>query len=298
MSTSMNARTGSLAQSQEQSQPQSPTQALAIGNLDVTIGDHPILTQVSLDIGVGARVGLIGASGSGKSMLSRSILGLLPSHAHASGSIRLFGHELIGASDRELADMRGRTVSMIFQNPASALNPVMKIGRQIALPLQLHYHLPADERLRRVKAMLSKVGVPQSMLNAYPHQLSGGQQQRVAIASALITAPRLIIADEPTTALDSITQLHILDLLVDLVDQAGASLLFITHDFGVLTHVTSRCYVMDHGHIIEHGATSQMLENPVSPVTRQLAQSAEELKFATLHDRPTNEGDDDGRGRE
>ncbi|MFT8358661.1 ABC transporter ATP-binding protein [Bifidobacterium aquikefiri] len=279
MSTSLNAHSGSLAK------------ALTIRDLDVTIAGHSILSQVSLDIGTRARVGLIGASGSGKSMLSRSILSLLPAHAQAAGSIRLFNKELVGASDRELAEMRGRAIGMIFQNPASTLNPVMKVGRQIALPLRLHYNLPAGERSRRVEAMLNRVGLPSSMLDAYPHQLSGGQQQRVAIATALVTSPRLIIADEPTTALDSITQLHILDLLVDLVDQAGASLLFITHDFGVLAHVTSSCYVMDHGRIIEHGNTSNVLAKPSSPVTRRLAQSAEELKFDNAHASLSQEGD-------
>ncbi|MFT8640011.1 MAG: ABC transporter ATP-binding protein [Bifidobacterium sp.] len=256
--------------------------ALTIRDLDVRISSHPILDSVSMDVAPHERVGLIGSSGSGKSMLARAILGLLPSNARAQGSISLFGEQLIGASERTMADLRGRIVSAIFQNPAVALNPVMKVGKQIELPLRLHYDIPASERLHRVEAMLDKVGLPHDVLDVYPHELSGGQQQRVAIATALITSPRFIIADEPTTALDSITQLRIIDVLVELVDRAGASLLFITHDFGVLAHATQRCYVIDRGRVAESGPTRQLLSNPRQSVTRQLAESAEELKFNGL----------------
>ncbi|MFT8592126.1 MAG: ABC transporter ATP-binding protein [Bifidobacterium sp.] len=270
--------------------------ALTVRDVDVRIASHPILDSVSLDVAPHERVGLIGSSGSGKSMLARAILGLLPANAHAQGSIDLFGDELIGASEREMADLRGRIVSVVFQNPAVALNPVMKVGKQIELPLRLHYDIPAHERLHRVQAMLDKVGLPHDVLNVYPHELSGGQQQRVAIATALITSPRFIIADEPTTALDSITQLHIIDVLVELVDRAGASLLFITHDFGVLAHATQRCYVIDRGRVVESGPTKQLLSNPKQSVTRQLAESAEELKFNGLRadlDETNGSGDDE-----
>ncbi|WP_415457750.1 ABC transporter ATP-binding protein [Bifidobacterium sp.] len=266
----------------EHAHQQTQMNALTIRDLDVRIASHPILDSVSMDVAPHERVGLIGSSGSGKSMLARAILGLLPSNALAQGSISLFGEELIEASERTMADFRGRIVSAIFQNPAVALNPVMKVGKQIELPLRLHYDIPASERLHRVEAMLDKVGLPHDVLNVYPHELSGGQQQRVAIATALITSPRFIIADEPTTALDSITQLHIIDVLVELVDRAGASLLFITHDFGVLAHATQRCYVIDRGRVAESGPTKQLLSNPKQSVTRQLAESAEELKFNGL----------------
>jgi peptide/nickel transport system ATP-binding protein len=144
-------------------------------------------------------------------------------------------------------------VGAVFQNPAASLNPVMTVAQQIALPLRLHYDLTKAERADRVNALLSKVGLDLDMAGKYPHELSGGQQQRVGIATALITSPRFIIADEPTTALDSITQRQIVDLLTSLVDDAGASMLFITHDFSVLARATTRCYVLDAGRIVESG---------------------------------------------
>ena len=167
-----------------------------------------------------------------------------------------------------MADLRGRYMGMVFQNPAAALNPVMTVAQQIGLPLYLHYDLSLDERLDRVKAMLDKVGLSQDALLKYPHQLSGGQQQRVGIATALITSPRFIIADEPTTALDSITQRQIVDLLTSLVDDAGASMLFITHDFAVLARATTRCYVLDGGSIAETGTTASLLREPASEPAR------------------------------
>lgn len=164
--------------------------------------------------------------------------------AAADGSIDMSGTEIIGASEHVLADLRGRYVGAVFQNPAASLNPVMTVAQQISLPLKLHYDLTKAERVDRVNAMLDKVGLDRDMAGKYPHELSGGQQQRVGIATALITSPRFIIADEPTTALDSITQRQIVDLLVSLVDDAGASMLFITHDFSVLARATTRCYVL------------------------------------------------------
>ena len=169
-----------------------------------------------------------------------------------------------------MADLRGRYMGMVFQNPAAALNPVMTVAQQVGLPLYLHYDLSLDERLDRVKAMLDKVGLSQDALLKYPHQLSGGQQQRVGIATALITSPRFIIADEPTTALDSITQRQIVDLLTSLVDDAGASMLFITHDFAVLARATTRCYVLDGGSIAETGTTASLLQAPASEPAQRL----------------------------
>ena len=158
---------------------------------------------------------------------------------------------------------------MVFQNPSAALNPVMTVAQQVALPLRLHYDLTRDERLDRVKAMFAKVRLPEDVLNKYPHELSGGQQQRVGIAAALVTSPRLIIADEPTTALDSITQRQIVDLLASLVDDSGASMLFITHDFAVLNHATTRCYVLADGRVAESGQTADILQSPHTKVASQ-----------------------------
>ncbi|RDX13741.1 ABC transporter ATP-binding protein, partial [Bifidobacterium longum] len=188
--------------------------------------------------------------------------------------------EIIGASERALADLRGRYVGAVFQNPAASLNPVMTVAQQIALPLRLHYDLAKAERADRVNALLSKVGLDLDMAGKYPHELSGGQQQRVGIATALITSPRFIIADEPTTALDSITQRQIVDLLTSLVDDAGASMLFITHDFSVLARATTRCYVLDAGRIVESGPTADLLAAPTTPQAQRLVAAAQTL---TLH---------------
>lgn len=213
-------------------------------------------------------------------MIAKAMLGLLPLTAGTNGSIDMGGTEIIGASERALADLRGRYVGAVFQNPAASLNPVMTVAQQIALPLRLHYDLTKAERADRVNALLSKVGLDLDMAGKYPHELSGGQQQRVGIATALITSPRFIIADEPTTALDSITQRQIVDLLTSLVDDAGASMLFITHDFSVLARATTRCYVLDAGRIVESGPTADLLAAPTTPQAQRLVAAAQTL---TLH---------------
>lgn len=253
--------------------------SVSIRNLNIVINGMPIVHDVDMDIADGERVGLIGSSGSGKSMIAKSIMGLLPLSAQVSGSIDMGGTEIVGASDQAIADLRGRYVGMVFQNPSDALNPVMTVAQQVALPLRLHYDLTRDERLDRVKAMFAKVGLPEDVLNKYPHELSGGQQQRVGIAAALVTSPRLIIADEPTTALDSITQRQIVDLLTSLVDESGASMLFITHDFAVLNRATTRCYVLECGRIAESGDTDALLDQPRTDAGHRLVRSARALSL-------------------
>uniref|UniRef100_UPI00359C7610 ABC transporter ATP-binding protein n=1 Tax=Bifidobacterium adolescentis TaxID=1680 RepID=UPI00359C7610 len=245
-----------------------------IRHLNIAINGKPIVDDVDLDIADGERVGLVGSSGSGKSMIARAMMGLLPATAQVTGSVELGSTQIVGASDAAVADLRGRYVGMVFQNPSAALNPVMTVAQQVGLPLHLHYDLSLDERLERVEAMLSKVGLSQDVLLKYPHELSGGQQQRVGIATALITSPRFIIADEPTTALDSITQRQIVDLLTSLVDDAGASMLFITHDFAVLARATTRCYVLDGASIAETGTTASLLQAPASEPARRLVDAA------------------------
>ena len=238
-----------------------------VRGLKITIGGKPIVSDADMTIADGERVGLIGSSGSGKSMIAKAMLGLLPLTAVTNGSIDMGSTEIIGASERALADLRGRYVGAVFQNPAASLNPVMTVAQQIALPLRLHYDL-------------TKVELDLDMAGKYPHELSGGQQQRVGIATALITSPRFIIADEPTTALDSITQRQIVDLLTSLVDDAGASMLFITHDFSVLARATTRCYVLDAGRIVESGPTADLLAAPTTPQAQRLVAAAQTL---TLH---------------
>lgn len=254
---------------------------LDVRDLNVTIGGHAVLKRVSLHVDAGERVGLIGASGSGKSMLVKAVTGLLPRTARVDGSLNIGGKRVDTMDDAELADLRGRYAGLVFQNPGAALNPVLTVEQQVCLPLRLHYDLDADERHDRAMTMLERVGLPGRLAGAYPHELSGGQQQRVGIATALITSPRLIIADEPTTALDAIVQRSIIDLLVSLVESAGASMLFITHDFAVLSRATTRCVVIDGGRVVETGGTEDLLRNPGEPVTRALVRAAKLLTLGT-----------------
>lgn len=250
-----------------------------IRHLNIAINGKPIVDDVDLDIADGERVGLVGSSGSGKSMIVRAMMGLLPATAQVTGSVELGGTQIVGASDAAVADLRGRYVGMVFQNPSAALNPVMTVAQQVGLPLYLHYDLSLTERSERVTAMLAKVGLGEDVLAKYPHELSGGQRQRVGIATALVTSPRLIIADEPTTALDSITQRQIVDLLTSLVDESGASMLFITHDFAVLNRATTRCYVLENGRIEESGDTTALLDHPHTDAGHRLVQSARALSL-------------------
>lgn len=250
-----------------------------IRHLNIAINGKPIVDDVDLDIADGERVGLVGSSGSGKSMIARAMMGLLPATAQVTGSVELGGTQIVGASDAAVADLRGRYVGMVFQNPSAALNPVMTVAQQVGLPLYLHYDLSLTERSERVTAMLAKVGIGEDVLAKYPHELSGGQRQRVGIATALVTSPRLIIADEPTTALDSITQRQIVDLLTSLVDESGASMLFITHDFAVLNRATTRCYVLENGRIEESGDTTALLDHPHTDAGHRLVQSARALSL-------------------
>lgn len=255
-----------------------------IRHLNIAINGKPIVDDVDLDIADGERVGLVGSSGSGKSMIARAMMGLLPATAQVTGSVELGGTQVIGASDAAVADLRGRYVGMVFQNPSAALNPVMTVAQQVGLPLYLHYDLSLTERSERVTAMLAKVGLGEDVLAKYPHELSGGQRQRVGIATALVTSPRLIIADEPTTALDSITQRQIVDLLTSLVDESGASMLFITHDFAVLNRATTRCYVLENGRIEESGDTTALLDHPHTDAGHRLVQSARALSLRAGQD--------------
>lgn len=258
--------------------------AVDVKRLGVCISGKSIVRDIDLHVGDSERVGLIGSSGSGKSIISKALLGLLPTNAQVSGSVTLGDTQVVGASEPVLAGLRGRYVGVVFQNPTSSLNPVLSVGKQIELPLRLHYDLDKLDRQARVVRMLEKVGLDETIAEKYPSELSGGQQQRVGIATALITSPRLIIADEPTTALDSITQRRIVDLLVELVDKAGASMLFITHDFSVLARATTRCYVLERGQIADSGRTAILLADPQTNATRKLVDAAHELTLRRKRD--------------
>jgi len=227
---------------------------------------------VSFAVGKGETVALVGESGSGKSVTALSTVGLLGDNAEVSGRVTYRGTQMIGASERELRKVRGNDISFIFQEPMTSLNPLHTIEKQLAESLALHQGLSGAAARARIVELLGKVGIrdAESRLGAYPHQLSGGQRQRVMIAMALANGPELLVADEPTTALDVTIQAQILDLLADLKRAEGLSLLFITHDLGIVRRIADRVCVMQGGEIVEQGPTGQIFGAPQHPYTRKL----------------------------
>ncbi|WP_314646656.1 ABC transporter ATP-binding protein [uncultured Microbacterium sp.] len=250
--------------------------SLQVQDLVVELDGRRLVDGISFEVPDGARVGLIGESGSGKSLTALAILGLLPDGAVASGSIRWNGAELIGLPDRELARLRGDEIGIVFQEPRTALNPIRTVGRQIAESVRIHERIGRREARERAIAEAARVRLPDppSIVDRYPHQLSGGQRQRVAIATALACRPRLLIADEPTTALDVTIQAEILSLLLGLVQDEGMSLVFITHDLAVLAQVATHGVVLEHGRVVEDAPVAQLLRAPQSAVTQGLLRDA------------------------
>jgi peptide/nickel transport system ATP-binding protein len=220
----------------------------------------------------GDTVGLIGESGCGKSITALALMGLLPEGAKVAGSIRLAGQELTSLDEAALCALRGAKMGMVFQEPMTALNPLHTIGRQIAESLRLHRRLSAREARAEALRLLERVQLPQAAqrLDAYPHQLSGGQRQRVVIAIALACGPDLLIADEPTTALDVTIQREVLDLIAELVAEDGMGLLLISHDLGVMAQTVRRLLVMYAGTVVESGATAEVFARLAHPYTRRL----------------------------
>ncbi|ODT66328.1 MAG: microcin ABC transporter ATP-binding protein [Pelagibacterium sp. SCN 63-23] len=245
---------------------------LSIRDLDVGFGPFKAARNVSFDIAPGETLALVGESGSGKSVTALSVLKLLPPAAALSGSIRFDGQELAGASDTELRKVRGNKVGMIFQEPMSSLNPVHTIGRQVAEVVMLHQGMRKNAARRRAVELLDAVGLPDpaSRLDDYPHQLSGGQRQRVMIAMALANDPKLLIADEPTTALDVTVQAQILALLKTLQQQNGMAMLFITHDLSIVRRIADRVCVMKDGEIVETGPVDTIFADPRHAYTKHL----------------------------
>ena len=227
---------------------------------------------VSFALERGETLGLIGESGCGKSITALALLGLLPERAVVSGSIRFDGEELVGRSDAELCRLRGNRIGIIFQEPMTALNPLHTIGRQVAEPMRLHQGLSPAAARKQAIALFDRVGLPDAgrRVDAYPHQLSGGQRQRVTIAMALACGPDLLIADEPTTALDVTIQGQILDLIADLVSERGMALLLISHDLGVIAENVARMLVMYGGSVVESGPTGEVFSRLAHPYTQGL----------------------------
>ncbi len=232
----------------------------------------PVLQGVSLSLGRARSVGLVGESGSGKSMTALAVMGLLPPSARVGGSIRFDGQELRDAPDAALCALRGRRIGMVFQEPMTALNPLHSIGVQVAEPLRLHLGLSRRAAAARAAELLARVGLAPSRISPglYPHQLSGGQRQRVVIAIALACGPDLLIADEPTTALDVTVQAQVLDLLAELAAESGMALLLITHDLGVVSGTVDEVLVMYAGRVVECGPTREVFAHMAHPYTRAL----------------------------
>ncbi|MZR12405.1 dipeptide ABC transporter ATP-binding protein [Maritimibacter sp. DP07] len=240
--------------------------------LSVTIGDDAILHEVSVDIAPGKVTGLVGESGSGKSMTALAIMGLLPRGGTATGRVMLGDEDLLTIPEKRLCDIRGNRIGMIFQEPMTALNPVKTIGDQVAETLFVHGKATRADARRIAAEKLERVGLPPERfpLSRFPHELSGGQRQRVAIAMAIALSPELLIADEPTTALDVTTQAQILDLLKRLVAEEGMSLLLITHDLAVVAGMADHVAVMKDGEIVEAGATEPLFRRMEHPYTKRL----------------------------
>jgi peptide/nickel transport system ATP-binding protein len=257
------------------------TELLALHNLSVSAADRPLVSNLSFSLRRGERLGLIGESGSGKSLTSLAITGLLPRGLVASGSVTFFGQEVIGASDRQMNQLRGKAVAIVFQEPLTALDPLMRVGAQVAEPLRRRTRRGGgkfDAKTLRadVLKLLEEVALPepQRIARSYPHELSGGQRQRVAIAMALACEPDLLIADEPTTALDVTTQSDILDLLDRLVRERNMALLFISHDLPVVAQTVERVVVLRQGEAVESGAVAEVFGAPRHDYTRSLLAAA------------------------
>ncbi|MER8904394.1 dipeptide ABC transporter ATP-binding protein [Mesorhizobium sp. M0772] len=246
---------------------------LQIENLSLAIGDTSILKGVDLSVAPGEVMGLVGESGSGKSMTALTIMQLLPHAARATGRVTFDGIDILAATEDQMCALRGDDIGMVFQEPMTALNPVKTIGEQVAEGIRWHTKASRAEAEDRARKMLDRVGLPEAKfpLSRYPHELSGGQRQRVVIAIACALKPKLLIADEPTTALDVVLQAQILDLLRGLVSENRMGLLLISHDLAVVTEMADRITILRHGEVMEAGDTARTLSEQLHPYTRQLA---------------------------
>lgn len=250
---------------------------LSVENLKVHFNDAApdwfAVNDISFSVQAGEIVGLVGESGSGKSVTAMSISGLMPKRkATKSGSIRVAGKEIFRCSDKEILDILGDELGIVFQEPMSAMNPAMKIGKQVEEALLVHTKLSKAQRKHRALEAMQQAELddPERIYNLYPHQLSGGMLQRVMIACAIISRPKLLLADEPTTALDVTTQSEILELLKRLNRKYGMAIVLISHDLHVVRKLCSRVLVMERGKIVEEGAVEEVFQNPQHPYTQKL----------------------------
>jgi len=249
---------------------------LEIENLSLSIGDTRILKDMKLSVAPGEVMGLVGESGSGKSMTALTMMRLLPHAARATGRVSFDGIDILAASEDQMCALRGDDIGMVFQEPMTALNPVKTIGEQVAEGIRWHTKATRAQAEERARKMLDRVGLPSAKfpMSRYPHELSGGQRQRVVIAIACALKPKLLIADEPTTALDVVLQAQILDLLRDLVAESRMGLLLISHDLAVVTEMADRITILRRGEVMEAGDTARTLSEQLHPYTRQLAQAS------------------------
>ncbi|TWO70358.1 ABC transporter ATP-binding protein [Caenimonas sedimenti] len=259
---------------------------LEVQDLSVELQTHRgpayAVRNISFSLERGESIGLVGESGCGKSISVMALMGLLPENARVTGSIVFDGQQLVGKPERDMCKLRGDRIGMIFQEPMTALNPVHTIGRQVAEPLRLHRGMSADAARKEAISLLDRVGIPDAArrIDAYPHQFSGGQRQRVTIAMALACGPDLLIADEPTTALDVTIQRQILDLVRDLVAERGMALMLISHDLGVIAQNVRRMLVMYGGSVVESGETETVFTERAHPYTLGLFAARPGLRSA------------------
>lgn len=263
---------------------------LEVRDLEVAFGDRKIVQGLNYRIDQGETLGVVGESGCGKTMTSLALLGLIPGRGRPSGEINFAGNNLLAQSAGQWRDMRGRDVAMIFQEPMTAMNPVMKIGRQIAEVLVAHERMSARTAMGQAIDLLDAVGIPSAAQRAedYPHQLSGGQRQRAMIAMALACKPKLLVADEPTTALDVTIQAQILDLILELQEDTGMAVQFISHNLAVVSEVSHRILVMYAGRGVECAPSEKIFSDPLHPYTRGLiaTQPTPEIKVDRLYEIP------------
>jgi len=245
-------------------------------SLAVTHSGNQVVRNVSFDVAPGEIVGIVGESGSGKTLATRAIIGLIPPAVrHAGGTILYRGKDVFGMKDRDLRALRGGEVGVVFQEPMTSLNPSMTIGRQLEEGLILHTKMSGEERRTAILSMLQRVGIrePERALSAYPHEFSGGMRQRIMLASVMLLKPALLIADEPTTALDAVVQRDVMELMVELTQAEGTAVLLISHDLPMVARYTNRFVVMEKGVVVEQGLTEEILQAPQHPYTRKLLSS-------------------------